>query len=216
MSDEDELRLNELHRFRKTSARLALEAHSHCEVPAGCGGVVLRWRRPEAPVGLSFFTYTTGKAAEFCLDGDALGEQRTTVSPGEHVLSFWIDEPGTQGFVLASANLDPQIVTARNPTVTSQADGRWRASTVAPRDGWRLKGFDDGEFVTLVAKDVPKPRDARKWSWEHLRELAQGLGLPENGAAGGLVKSWRSRLKRTNVERVWVRWTFSVDHRGFT
>jgi sulfatase modifying factor 1 len=25
-----------------------LEAHSHCEVPAGCGGVVLQWRNPSA------------------------------------------------------------------------------------------------------------------------------------------------------------------------
>ena len=49
--DKPDLRLNELERFRKTSSRLALEAHSHCEVPAGCGGVVLRWTRPGAPLG---------------------------------------------------------------------------------------------------------------------------------------------------------------------
>ena len=60
MSDRDDLRLNELQRYRKTSSRLALEVHSHCEVPAGCGGVVLRWRRPGAPVGISLLSYVSG------------------------------------------------------------------------------------------------------------------------------------------------------------
>lgn len=36
MSDDDEtFRLNALNRYEKRS-RLMLEAHSHCEVPAGC------------------------------------------------------------------------------------------------------------------------------------------------------------------------------------
>src|SRR5574339_211352 len=42
-SDDEALRLNTLHRFRKHSPRLLLQEYSHCEVPAGCGGVVLRW-----------------------------------------------------------------------------------------------------------------------------------------------------------------------------
>jgi hypothetical protein len=38
--------LNSLDRFRKHPGQLVLEEHGHCEVPAGCGGVVLRWRNP--------------------------------------------------------------------------------------------------------------------------------------------------------------------------
>ena len=37
--DSEALRLNTLNRFRKHSPRLLLEEYSHCEVPAGCGGV---------------------------------------------------------------------------------------------------------------------------------------------------------------------------------
>ena len=42
MTDEGP-KLNGPDRYRKRSPRLVLEEHSHCEVPAGCGGVVLRW-----------------------------------------------------------------------------------------------------------------------------------------------------------------------------
>jgi hypothetical protein len=37
-----DLRLNSLSRYTKRSPEYVLEEHSHCEVPAGCGGVVLR------------------------------------------------------------------------------------------------------------------------------------------------------------------------------
>ena len=39
-----QLRINTLSRYRGRPPRLVLEEHNHCEVPAGCGGVVLRWR----------------------------------------------------------------------------------------------------------------------------------------------------------------------------
>lgn len=42
--------LNSIDRFRKRPQRFVLEEHGHCEIPAGCGGVVLRWRNPQAAV----------------------------------------------------------------------------------------------------------------------------------------------------------------------
>ena len=45
-ADAEALRINKLHRFAKHSPRLVLHEYSHCEVPAGCGGVVLRWLDP--------------------------------------------------------------------------------------------------------------------------------------------------------------------------
>jgi hypothetical protein len=71
MPDSDDLRLNELQRYRKTSGRLALKVHSHCEVPAGCGGVVLRWRRPGAPIGIALFSYVSGSVELGQRSGDA-------------------------------------------------------------------------------------------------------------------------------------------------
>src|SRR5688572_19271750 len=98
MGDRDDLYLNELHRYRKTSSKLALEVHSSCEVPAGCGGVVLRWRRPDEDIGVSVWTYVSGPPSDIFLDGQRMEEQRATVAPGPHVLSFILDNPGDAGF----------------------------------------------------------------------------------------------------------------------
>ena len=59
-----EQQLNSLERFRKRSPRLLLEQYDSCEVPAGCGGVVLRWRDPHAarPVVVSAAGGTGGPA----------------------------------------------------------------------------------------------------------------------------------------------------------
>ncbi len=213
MSGGDKLRLNELQRFRKASTRLALEAHSHCEVPAGCGGVVLRWRRTGAPIGLSFFKYVAGTADEFCIDGRPLDEQRTQVEPGEHVLSFVVAHPGSEGFILLRVSLSPEIVTARMPTAVSIADGRWRASLTLPPEAWRTTGFDEAGFVDLVEKAVPQPDDRRKWTWEFLQKEAKGLGLPPSSERQ--PKGWLSSWRQPKIERVWVRWRFRVDHEGF-
>jgi hypothetical protein len=44
----DDVRLNSLDAFTKKSPRFILEEHGGGEVPAGCGGVVLRWINPAA------------------------------------------------------------------------------------------------------------------------------------------------------------------------
>src|SRR6516225_2573710 len=113
--DKPDLRLNELERFRKTSSRLALEAHSHCEVPAGCGGVVLRWTRPGAPLGVAFSKYFAQPVDDLSLDGKKLAEQRAPVTPGTHVVSFTIDAAGEEGFVLMAMRFEPRLVHARQP-----------------------------------------------------------------------------------------------------
>jgi hypothetical protein len=215
MADDDELRLNDLTRFRKTSPRLALEAHSHCEVPAGCGGVVLRWRRPDAPIGLSLFKYIAGAAEGFCIDGRAIEEQRMVVDPGEHVLSFVVDDPGDEGFIMMRLGLEPTIVTARCANAVSQTDGRLRAALAPPPDGWRLTGFDDSDFVALVEKAVREPKGNEKWSWQYLQRDAKGLGLPTPDDGDSRLTRWLSALRRPRIERVWVRFTFRVDHEGF-
>ncbi len=54
MAESDELKLNTIGRFVKRSPCLALEQHNHCEVPAGCGGVVLRWFNPSRGIPILF------------------------------------------------------------------------------------------------------------------------------------------------------------------
>lgn len=206
MSDSDDLRLNELQRYRKTSDRLALEVHSHCEVPAGCGGVVLRWRHPGAPLGLSLFSYVSGSFEGPFIDGKPITEQRITLAPGEHVLSLVVNkpgnagllQPGNQGFLLLRASLQPNIATALRREAVSQPDGRWRAATREPPEGWQLPGFDSPDFVPLVEKPVPEPKGNERWSWQTLQRDAKGLGLP------------------AKASRAWVRWSFHLGLEGFS
>jgi hypothetical protein len=211
--DTPGLRLNELERFRKTSSRLALEAHGHCEVPAGCGGVVLRWTRPGAPFGVTFAKYFARPVEDLCLDGKPLTEQRAQVTPGTHVVSFTIDPPGEDGFVMMTLRLTPDILTARQKKTASRADGSWRATLDAPPpgDAWRLPDFDDSTFTRLVEREVAAPQGNDQYTWQWLRQGATGLGL---GAAGRPRGSWTPFRNRTPL-RAWVRFRFSLDHRGF-
>jgi hypothetical protein len=212
-NDKPDLRLNELQRFRKASSRLALEAHTHCEVPAGCGGVVLRWTRPGAPVGISFSKYFARPVDDLCLDGKKLSEQRHEVLPGTHVVSFTIDAPGQEGFVLMTLRLNPDIATAQRTKTASKADGSWRATQTEPRpgDAWRLPDFDDSAYAPLVEREVPAPEGNQKMLWEWAREEATGLGLDE---VLGPAFSWNPFGHRT-PQRAWVRWRFTVDSGGF-
>lgn len=197
MADREDLRLNTLQRYRKVSSRLALEVHSHCEVPAGCGGVVLRWRRPDAEFGIAFSSFLSAPSEGFFLDGQPLSEQRASVAPGEHVLSLVVEKPGDQGFLMLRARLEPQIASALRPEAMSQADGRWRVATRPPPEGWRLPGFEDSVFEPLVEKAVPKPGGKQSWMWEILQRDTKGLGLA------------------SSAPRAWVRWSFRLGLEGF-
>src|SRR5213075_3290995 len=84
-----DLKLNPL-RYTKQSSSLVLEQHSHCEVPAGCGGVVLRWRDP-TNIPLEVDLYLEGKAS-FAIDGVPTKSSRPLVAIGAHVLSFAVEK----------------------------------------------------------------------------------------------------------------------------
>ncbi|MFX0095185.1 MAG: hypothetical protein ACFFBD_25855, partial [Candidatus Hodarchaeota archaeon] len=82
------LRLNSLSRYSKKSARLILEEYSHCEIPAGCGGVVLRWIDPREKVYFNLERVICG-SYEIFLDGDPPPKYSTpNLEYGEHVLTF--------------------------------------------------------------------------------------------------------------------------------
>ena len=73
--------LNSIDRFRKRPERIVLEEHGHCEIPAGCGGVVLRWRNPQTAVPVTIHLYTPAKIACF-IDGAPLQTGRIDLAPG--------------------------------------------------------------------------------------------------------------------------------------
>jgi len=73
----DDLRLNSLDRFRKSKSGLTLEVYSSCEVPAGCGGAVLRWRRPGAPIMVCVRNGDDGKDRHHVLRGGSWADWPT-------------------------------------------------------------------------------------------------------------------------------------------
>lgn len=169
--------INSLDRFRKQSRRLVLESYSHCEVPAGCGGVVMRWRDPFASVPVVLHLYTPAPAACF-LDGQPLETMRTDLPPGDHVFAAHVEAvPNTAALVLFAVTRFPE----RKGTPTHgvqppdfRSGGRevWNAAFAPPGDAWARPGFDDSAWEPLVptaAPEVGKDGDG----WYQVRQLTE-------------------------------------------
>jgi hypothetical protein len=97
-----------------------------CEVPAGCGGVVLRWINPATglPVLLDLFNPSHAMLA---IDGVAVAHSSLLLAPGRHVLSLEVARPPADDSALlimvarlklAGSSLDRVII-------RSAADRSW-------------------------------------------------------------------------------------------
>jgi hypothetical protein len=208
--DERELKLNSLSRYSKSSPMYVLEEYGHCEIPAGCGGVVLRWRNPREGVPLEMSLYRNGDG-EVYLDGEPPSSSMPLVSFGEHVLAFEVSVPDAVYMVLAFAARFPpsfSLADRRGPeepqvSVLSTADGTWRFTTREPVDDtWKRSGFDDSSWSPMVANEERQPpedprRDMAKYRFEAVRRLGgAGLGIPEPAT------------------RIWIRKTFELRGGG--
>jgi hypothetical protein len=185
-----EQRLNTVDRFRKHPGRLVLEEHGHCEVPAGCGGVVLRWRNPLAGLPLTVHLYAPVTAGCF-IDGKQLQTTRIDVAPGRHVLAVVLDGVELAAAVLlVAATFEPRSSPRTLPSdpverplkVLSAADGTWKFSLDAPADdGWKTPDFDDAAWPALApAADADKVSQATDaYQGRHCAHLgAEPLGIP--------------------------------------
>jgi hypothetical protein len=153
-------KLNSLDRFRKQSPRLVLEEHSHCEVPAGCGGVVLRWRNPLAVLPILVNYYAPGKATLF-IDGREVTQIGNDVPPGSHVVGIELHEAdlSTGLFMFAAVHGDrvhktlPEGVSESPFRLVSEADRSWLVTTEEPDEyphRWNELAFDDSKWQPLV------------------------------------------------------------------
>jgi hypothetical protein len=186
-----------------------LEAYGHCEVPAGCGGVVLRWRNPLAAVPLTVRLYTPVAAPSF-LDGAELETGLVNVTPGPHVVAVALSGVNlSAGLIMFAALHEPRAARTPGPTrvteqpvkVLSAGDGTWKFTLTPPAgDGWKSAGFHDPTWGALAAVDIPK------LDWKQYGAIEQhncaylkagGLGLP-------------NPPKRKKVGDVWVRKVFEV------
>ncbi len=190
MSERD-LKLNSLDRFAKHSPRFALEQFGSCEVPAGCGGVVIRWA-PRGQLSLNGHVsiLATGEHETF-LDGE---EKRSIwrLTEGRHALGVRVEAPDfLNAFLMAAISFPPGARTA--------ADGTWRATLTAPPPDWSRVGFDDSGWTALVEGEIPhgpppRPGESigqdRFHDYEYARLSEVGacpLGLPEPRSKGGSV-----------------------------
>ena len=163
---DEELELNTLHRLRKHSGRLILEEHGSCEVPAGCGGLVLRWLNPAQECYL-LFTVFPRRPLQLFLDGIRLQSSAVTVPVGRHVLAAHFAESAL--FMLAVLkNTKPE-----QALLLSAADGSWRGTNQKPPDHWAHPDFPESW------QPLPQvPYTDKDWQFQTLDKLgACPLGL---------------------------------------
>ncbi|MFO0604511.1 MAG: hypothetical protein U0324_15120 [Polyangiales bacterium] len=193
MSD---LKLNDLDRYRKRSDSLILQEYSHCEVPAGCGGVVLRWVDLDEAVPLTVYAAAAGGIA-LSLDGVAVPSALLNVPLGDRVVGMCITggQPEATTVQLAGVYRPNPLrydEAEHQVLLCSRADVPWRAVTRKPPDGWDTLGFDDRAWSELT----PLPgssSEALRWNRQRVEKYgAVALGLP----------SYRGRL--------WVRAPLSL------
>jgi hypothetical protein len=180
-SDDDEaLRLNTLHRFRKHSPRLLLQEYSHCEVPAGCGGVVLRWidRQGGLPAVVKIAALGT---VQCWLDGAPIQSSRIELRAGPHALALEIialPRANTPILALIDVNLPRDDETL----VRSGADERWWTIDSPPSGAWTEPGYDPQRSGWSRALghsnyEAELPENQR-WRWSSLARNARALALP--------------------------------------
>ncbi|MEN3610216.1 hypothetical protein AAH979_11750 [Plantactinospora sp. ZYX-F-223] len=208
-----ELKLNSVSRYAKESPLFILEEHGHCEVPAGCGGVVLRWRDPLAGVPLRIRLYAAGEY-QLLLDGAEPPSARPVVPYGEHVLACTVAEvdPAYIALMFAAAyrpasDSDVESVPEQTgeTSILSSADGTWRWSPTEPvDDGWTRPGFDDTGWAPMELRAEHRPPDDTGWdrAGYQVRQLGElgavGLGVPDGTGP------------------IWVRKTFRLSPDGMT
>ncbi len=199
-SSDRDLHLNTLHRFSKHSEKLVLEVHGHCEIPAGCGGVVLRWRNPDAGLPVAISLATSGRVSVF-LDGVQLKTGRSELSFADHVLAVHVREIAAAApalFALATTPDSPNSAFRDEalPELSSAADGSWLATAHAPPPkSWHQRDFDSSRWSRLRAGAIPEDLpDGTRRRYERMRDRgAEVLALPQGAA------------------EVWIRKTFTID-----
>lgn len=178
------LKLNDLDRYRKRSASLILQEYSHCEVPAGCGGVVLRWVDLDEAVPLTVYAAAVG-GVTLSLDGVATRAALVTVPLGDHVVGMHVRGGQAEVTTVQVAGVfrpNPlgHETAAHQVLLCSLGDSPWRATTREPAAGWDAPGFDDHAWRELSAL-APSSSDALRWSRrEAERYGAVALGLPSH------------------------------------
>lgn len=175
MADRD-LKLNSLARYAKASPDLVLEEWDHCEIPAGCGGAVLRWWNPAQGSPVSIWVHSDTRLAVY-LDGRPVRYTAPLVTVGPHVLAFELFHAGARPpILLVAAATRGDTVSGRTslekatrPVVLSADDGSWRYTQDAPAHrSWTQPSFDDSPWAVMRAAPPPEPDRERPYAVDRL------------------------------------------------
>ena len=192
MGADDDLRINTLHRFAKHSPRLTLREYSHCEVPAGCGGVVLRWTDPR--LGLPVFISAVGLngVTDVWLDGVQVPTSATSLRSGAHVLALHVRPEEVGASLLLT-------IAIRSGTSSSSTDllaghSRARVTYTDPTAAFSAIEHNDRRWPVAVKATADDMTELQDWHRDRLlRLLDEGtLVLPLTAEA-------------------WIRVAFDVD-----
>jgi hypothetical protein len=216
--------LNSLSRFRKQSGRLVLEEHGHCEVPAGCGGVVLRWRNPNTAVPLILHLYTPVPAKCF-LDGAEVQTSQVDLAPGRHAIGFAIQNLSwSQGLIMFAA-VHRNARTETSPSSSGHAlefsqciltkeDGTWKYTVQEPPDDWKESNFDDRNWSTMSRLPAPQLSPGAPGDFQSRECLRQGADFLGIGRYQERAKWWERLLgiqkAAPTINRIWIRKVFDI------
>lgn len=183
-----------------------LEEYSSCEVPAGCGGAIMRWIDPGDALPLHFWFYCSGQSEGVFLDGQRVASPCSDVRQGKHVLAGSISPANDAQPVLALAlRFGDQDVSHSEPgrsraighkiEILSGKTIRVVGTTVGPQgESWKQLDFDDSAWKELTSKAVKTPRPERDW---HLDQVE---------------KTGAERIALANARgKLWFRCTFDVQ-----
>lgn len=204
-NDDDGLDLNDLARFTRSGAggRLVLEEYDHCEVPAGCGGVVLRWLDPQRCVPLRIHLFSTALRVGMWIDGAEQHGARATLGPGPHVLALELTfAPGAPSGILALAMICRDAFARRSGDqlrvdILTADDDTWLATfDDVASDTWRtlegdadIAGWQPLPFASVYAP--PGRNELGSWAYGRAAEhgaLPLMLALPRLSAEPTLVR----------------------------
>ena len=192
MAEKQEL--NSLNRFRKQSAKLVLEEHGHCEVPAGCGGVILRWRNPQLSRNVRVYCFAPDKAKLF-MDGEELKSGLTDLAIGPHLLCAEIvDADLTRGllaFVVSSADSSSQTKATHlreKPFTIVSSENEWKYTQEhLTGDDWLKPHYVMKRWPTMVPYPLPKVdwNKSGMYQLDHCTKAkATCLGVPVGQTSG--------------------------------
>jgi hypothetical protein len=136
VADDEDLRLNSIERFQKTSDRMLLEVHSHCEVPAGCGGAVLRWVDRDTSIPVRFLFYLDGIGG-LAIDGTEPASSRPLIPHGRHVVSVEMEGRGIALVAVRDDVTHPADYDSPQERVMFVSDAGWWMTDQDPvSDDW--------------------------------------------------------------------------------